>query len=248
MKKYFAQKGFATFLPLLVISFFIVSIFAIYGGQKSDTPTQVLSETTESERENREQTQVRLVNDSEEDRVEIETQNNEDEDREEENEMEDEIEDEDIEDEDEFESEIERTIKEGTVSSKIKIRSGNNKFEFEEESGKIRVRTNFPLSVNPTTRELTVSTPAGVRIVAVLPEKAISNMIEAGFVTTAEATTLSTGGEGELVYEVEGIKEEKLLGLFKINLRRRVSVSATTGDVVTINQTTSNQILDIFSI
>lgn len=248
MKRHFAQEGFATFLPLLVVSFFILSIFAVYNNGTPESPNQVLSETTENEKENLEQTQIRLANDSEEDRIEIKTQNSQDDDEDVDNEMEDEVEEEDIEDEDEFESEIERTIKEGTVSSKIKIRSGNNKFEFEEEDGKIRVRTNFPLSVNPTTRELTVSTPAGVRVVAILPEKAINNMIEAGFVTTAETTILSTTQEGELTYEIEGIKEEKLLGLFKINLRRRVSISAATGEVVTINQTTSNQILDIFSI
>lgn len=44
-----------------------------------------------------------------------------------------------------------------------------------------RVRTNFPLSVNPQTGELTVSTPSGEKIVTVLPDVAIQNMIRAGF-------------------------------------------------------------------
>lgn len=43
-----------------------------------------------------------------------------------------------------------------------------------------KVRTNFPITVNPATGEKIVTTPSGIHIV-ILPEVAIQNMIRAGF-------------------------------------------------------------------
>jgi len=43
-----------------------------------------------------------------------------------------------------------------------------------------KIRTNFPITVNPVTGEKIVTTPSGVHIV-ILPEVAIQNMIRAGF-------------------------------------------------------------------
>ncbi len=230
------------FLPLLVITLVMFGGFAIYGEKAMDGKSNVLSETSDSG--NLEQTQTRLTNDGEDDQNQIETQNQE---NDEEVETPEPVETSEPVDE-EFESEIERTVNEGTVSSKIKIRSGDNKFEFEQEGEKTRVRTNFPLSVNPTTRELTVTTPAGSRVVAVLPEKAINNMIEAGFITTTEAANLTTDTGGKLIYQIDGTKEEKLLWLFKIALRRRISVSAETGEIVALDQSFLNRLLDFLSV
>ena len=84
----------------------------------------------------------------------------------------------------EFEEEEEVEVREGTNKSKIKIRSGKNKFEFQQEGAKFSVESDFPLSVNPATRELTITTPACAKVVAILPQQAIDNMLTAGIVST----------------------------------------------------------------
>jgi len=43
-----------------------------------------------------------------------------------------------------------------------------------------KIRTNFPITVNPLTNEKTVTTPSGTKVI-ILPEVAIQNMIKAGF-------------------------------------------------------------------
>src|SRR3989338_8237903 len=43
-----------------------------------------------------------------------------------------------------------------------------------------KIRTNFPITVNPLTNEKTVTTPSGTKTI-ILPEVAIQNMINAGF-------------------------------------------------------------------
>jgi len=64
--------------------------------------------------------------------------------------------------------------------------------DFVIESNGVKTRTNFPLSVDSSTNELIVSTPAGTRRVTVLPDVAIANMIRGGFIDVA-----STGGGEE---------------------------------------------------
>ena len=43
-----------------------------------------------------------------------------------------------------------------------------------------KIRTNFPITVNPLTNEKIVTTPSGTKVI-ILPEVAIQNMIKAGF-------------------------------------------------------------------
>ncbi len=148
----------------------------------------------------------------------------------------------------EFEEENEVEVKDGTNESKIKIRSGKNKFEFQQDGAKFSVESDFPLSVNPTTRELTVTTPAGSRVVAVLPEQAIDNLLASGIVTTTTGVDLKTEPDGSLSYNIDGTKDEKLLGVFDVAVSKNLIVSTETGQVLTVNQSTFSKILDFLSI
>lgn len=148
----------------------------------------------------------------------------------------------------EFEEESEIEVKDGTIESKIKIRNGKNKFEFQQEGAKFSVESDFPLSVNPITRELTVDTPAGIRIVAILPQQAVDNMLAAGIVTMTTGVNLKTESDGSLSYDIDGTKNEKLLGIFDIAVQKNLIISAQTGQVLTVNQSTFSKILDFLSI
>lgn len=165
---------------------------------------------------------------------------------------------------------------------------------------KIVTQTHFPLMVNLETNELIVTTPKGQKIVTVLPDKAVENMLAANVldqlggkgglkwleyqasIATPSATPTATpsasptatpsasatpsaqpsvspapafesainltlADDGTLVYEIDGYKNEKLLGLFKIALKRLAIVSAETGDLVSIEQDLLTRILDFLS-
>jgi hypothetical protein len=167
---------------------------------------------------------------------------------------------------------------------------------------KIVTQTHFPLMVNLETNELIVTTPKGQKIVTVLPDKAVENMLAANVlsqlggkgglkwleyqasIATPSASPTATpsasptatpsasptatpsaqpslspapafqpainlvlADDGSLVYEIDGYKNEKLLGLFNIALKRLVIVSAETGDLVSIEQDLLTRILDFLS-
>lgn len=114
----------------------------------------------------------------------------------------------------------------------------------------------FPLSINPKTKELTVTTPAGTKVVTVLPEKAIGNMLAAyvmdyvvsekvdNSLASIPALVKLEVKNGVLGYQIKGIKIHKLLGFIPIKTSVDVFVSAENGQVVESNQSLLGRILN----
>ena len=146
-----------------------------------------------------------------------------------------------------------------------------------------KIRTNFPITVNPLTNEKTVTTPGGIKVI-ILPEVAIQNMIRAGFPVvlppepspipssspeatpsatpegtpsgTPEATTsalvdesgiLLTQVGGQLVYEIPSIKQQKFLGLVSVKIKVKGYVSAENGEIVKLQKSLFDNVLDFLS-
>lgn len=138
-----------------------------------------------------------------------------------------------------------------------------------------KIRTNFPITVNPLTNEKIVTTPSGIKVI-ILPEVAIQNMIKAGFpvvlpepspepstTPSPEGTPSATpsaspevvpDGEivltelnNELVYEIPAIKKQKFLAFLPVDVKITGIVSAESGNIIKINKSLFDQILDLLS-
>lgn len=140
----------------------------------------------------------------------------------------------------ELENELEKDgIKIGTQSGETIITKNN-----------FSTLTRFPLSINPDTRQLTVNTPAGSKVVAVLPDQAIQNMLTNNIfnkiATSSGSFKLETKGD-ELVYEVNGEKTYKILGLVPVVTSSTAFVSAQSGKVVAQNQSLLTSFINLLS-
>lgn len=126
-----------------------------------------------------------------------------------------------------------------------------------------RIPRQFPLSVNSATNELVVNTPSGAITVAVLPDEAVANMLAQNVLdhvqtpTADELPNQEVGNvqeslnlkdrNGELVYEVDGTSDQKVLGLFKVQIHKKAIVSAQTGELVKVDKTFAQTLLDLIS-
>lgn len=143
-----------------------------------------------------------------------------------------------------------KNIEIGTTSAhNLAIRSGN-----------VEAQTHFPLSVDPTTGELTVTTPAGSKIVTVLPDAAVQNLINKHVITDVESQAASSGAGltttqranltllgTEPVFEINGVSNKHLLGIFPVGFSKTAFVSAENGNVVKVNQSLLNTLLEPLS-
>lgn len=158
-------------------------------------------------------------------------------------------------------NELEEEIEDGLEAEGIKIATGSGRPAIVRKN--VAALTRFPLSINPQTNQLVVSTPAGEKIVTVLPDQAVQNLLSKNIVnviegsSSAEITPELGALEGtvsleikdnEVVYKVKGKKSHKLLGFFPIQTDTTAFVSAETGEPVAQEQSLLSRFIDIISI
>lgn len=156
--------------------------------------------------------------------------------------------------EDESFKEVENHLAEDNIS--VSTESG----QLVIQKNNTRATTTLPLSVDLGTNTLSVDTPSGVKTLAVLPDQAVQNLIDAGIINRVSGTVNQATGEteteklqvedrnGVLVYEVKGISDQRLFGLIPLKISKDISVSTETGNAVVINQSLVSRLLDILSI
>lgn len=143
----------------------------------------------------------------------------------------------------------------------IEIASRDGEMEIEHNA--VRARVNFPLSIDPETKQLTVTTPAGVKTVAILPDAALVRLFASGLLSDFSSSSVEpqiatdsavtddsfelTLEDNHLVYEIKGTKQHRLFGLIPVATPRTVTVSALSGDVVSQTQTWFSGFIDLLS-
>lgn len=150
--------------------------------------------------------------------------------------------------------------------NQVRVTSLGNKFVIvRSQTG---AQTDFPVTVNLNTNELTVTTPAGVKIVTILPDQAVANMLATNIIdqvrglaftqdvqqvatnaaSLKDVINLTSTREGVLVYEIPGVSSERFLGFIPVEVQKTAVVSAETGELIEINKPLGSTLLDIFSI
>lgn len=142
----------------------------------------------------------------------------------------------------------------------IEIGTGSaTKFAFK--SGNVEAHTNFALSVDRTTKKLSVTTASGTHEVAVLPDKAIENLIAQGIITNVLSTSTTTLADStnannvvgiteidnNPAFEVHGVLDEKVLGLFPVAFTKTVYVSTENGTILKTEQSGYDKFLEAIS-
>jgi len=130
-------------------------------------------------------------------------------------------------------------IEERPQVRQVKIGVLGEKFLIEEE-GTIAL-TNYPIKIDPGRAELSVVTASGSRILPFLPKEALEVAIRAKTISVlkeGETMELSEGGAGDLAYHIPGERILNFLNLFKFEIPVKTSISALTGEVLSVEQPT----------
>lgn len=155
---------------------------------------------------------------------------------------------------------------------KIDERFEQDRIKIATESGRLVISrnatfalTDLPISIDLETNELKVTTPAGERVVAILPDQAVKNMLAANIfdrlnnqtvideatsgALTAVANAIQLGERNGLpIYEIRGLRDQRLLGFIPVTTAVSTTVSASTGEVLDVEQSLLDKIIDLISI
>ncbi|MCL4360638.1 hypothetical protein M1555_05315 [Patescibacteria group bacterium] len=122
--------------------------------------------------------------------------------------------------------------------------------------------SHFPLSVDPLTNSLVVTTPAGQKTVTVLPDAAVQNLLSRGIMPVASGSATMSGTtaggtppspialtlhNNELVYQVEAQQQHRLFGFIPVTMPTTAYVSAENGQVVSETNSLLSQLVGLLS-
>lgn len=136
------------------------------------------------------------------------------------------------------------------------VEIGSSAGEFSLKSGDVEAKTHFPLSINPTTNQLTITTPAGTKTVSVLPNQAVQNLLQKQILSSITQTSSSgaaantitlTQVNNQPAFAVPGVTDKKFLGIFPASYDKTVYVSAQNGSVLQTQESFFNKILEALS-
>lgn len=149
--------------------------------------------------------------------------------------------------------EIENEFEDTLENQGISLASDTAKPTFMKNN--IRAASNFPLSFNPETKALIVTTPAGEKTLAILPDQAVENMLKNNILSdissessgTQSAQAIVTTYDGTLSYEIDGEKTHRIFGILPVKTPVKVFVSAETGEPLAKRQTVLTSLIDFLS-
>jgi len=247
--------GIVQLLPIIVVAIFVLAGLTAYSTKNYGTGANLAVLKSDSEEGSSDNSRPGSSSSDDEDSPDstpssagVKVSSNSGPDDEDEDEIEDEDEDEvedELEDEEEIEEELEVESGSEAAKIKIKVKRVNNQFVFTTRE--IEAETNFPLSVNPETNELVVTTPAGEKVVTILPDQAVANMLANNIFDRQQNVNIVFENE-TVIYRISGDKDEKLLGIFKVVVPTTAVVSADTGALVSQEQSFLFRFLDLLSI
>lgn len=151
--------------------------------------------------------------------------------------------------------ELQVESKNGDEAKKFKLRARQDDSVEVEKDG-VKVGTKLPIGLNEN-NELVVTRPDGTtKIVAVMPDQALKMLREQNFTPDDTATDANSDStdlpeleeeDGQPVYKIDGEKQEKILGIFKIAYRTKAIVSAETGQLVRTELSGFDRFMSLFS-
>lgn len=129
------------------------------------------------------------------------------------------------------------------------------------KSGNVQAETNLPISLDPITKSLAVTTPNGTKDLTILPDQAVQNVLDKNIlssvlssanqmtpnVASANKTIALTNINNQPAFAIQGISNSKLLGIFPVAFPKTVYVSAQNGKVLQTQESFVNQLLQSIS-
>lgn len=117
---------------------------------------------------------------------------------------------------------------------KIKIYLKDGEFIIDQDG--FKAKTVFPIDVNPKENKLSVETSSGTTFLSILPIEAAKTALRLKSMTKARDASLKESDSGILAYEIRGEKTFTLLGVMDYSIDVTADISASTGEILSINQ------------
>ena len=139
-------------------------------------------------------------------------------------------------------------IEERPQVQKLTISVSGDKFVIGQRN--VFAETDYQINIDASTARLTLETPSGLRFLSILPRQATDSVLRAKYINRIESEKkLLIKEEGsELAYEVYGDKVLNFFNFFEYPIPVSVKVSASTGEILFVDQPTWLKVINFLFI
>ena len=120
-----------------------------------------------------------------------------------------------------------KIIKLGVIGDKLSIEQRN-----------IIALTSLPINIDPARKELSLTTSSGRRYVSILPQEAVDSLMRTKLISTYNPDSeleIVEDENGNAIYLIEGKKIVDILNVYDYELDVSARMSATTGELIGID-------------
>lgn len=128
-------------------------------------------------------------------------------------------------------------IEERPQTKKVAISIVDNKFVIKQ--GGVSAITDYEINIDPASARLTLVTKSGLKFLSILPRQAVETMLRSKLVNRLnrqDRFEITEEKGGELAYVVSGEKTFNVFELFEYAIPVVARVSASTGEILEIEQ------------
>ena len=136
-------------------------------------------------------------------------------------------------------------IEERPKVKKMTISVEDNKFALKQRN--ITAVTEFPLTVNSETAEMTADTTTGEKNIVIFPFDAVETLTRSRLITNVKDNKVELVEEEEkLIYKINGEKVFTILNFYDYKVPITTKVSATTGEIYSVDTPSWLRFVNIF--
>lgn len=126
-------------------------------------------------------------------------------------------------------------IEERPSVEKISIKLAGDKFVLKQDN--LIAFTDYQIKVNPEIAGITLGTPSGFRFLSIFPKSAVETVLRAKVMNKINnSIEINEGSDGVLSYIVSGERVINLFNLYEYSVPVEARVSASTAEVLSVDQ------------
>lgn len=131
---------------------------------------------------------------------------------------------------------------------KVKIGLVDNKFAIEQNG--IVATTEFPLKIDPKENTISLQTASGDIFLSILPVEAAETALRSKYISNVSGNNfnITQRDVGVLTYEVGGERVIKIFNIINYGVEVKAYISASTGEVIFVEQPTWLKILGVLMV
>ena len=130
-------------------------------------------------------------------------------------------------------------IEERSENERLVIGVSDGKFTIEQRG--VVAETDFAINIDPQTTGLTLKTPSGLRFLSILPREATEAVLRSKFINRIgfdQRIVLEEEEGKDLAYLIQGERVINLFNVFEYATPVGAKVSASTGEILSVEQPT----------